>query len=43
MTAKYYRITKEISLSSIEKKNYKSDIKDNINSDKANNKYPLQI
>lgn len=43
MTIKYYRIIKEIRLSNIEKKNYKSNIKDNINLDKVNNKYPLQL
>lgn len=39
--AKHHKAKKEISLFSIEKKNYKSNIKDDTNWDQANNKYPI--
>lgn len=42
MIAKPCRNIKEISLFSKEKKNYQSDIGDNIDLDQANNKYLLQ-
>lgn len=41
MTTKHYRIKEEISLFSIKERNYKSDIKNNIDLNKANNKYLL--
>lgn len=39
--AKHYKVRKRINLSNIKKENYKSNIKNNINLNKANNKYLL--
>lgn len=43
MAAKYCKNRRETSLFNREKKNYKSDTKDDINSDQANNKYIFQF
>lgn len=41
VAAKRYKIGREIDLSSAKKSKYESNTKDNINSDKANDKYLL--
>lgn len=43
MTAKRSKTRGGISLFSGKKKNYESDIKDNTDLDKADDKYPLQL
>ena len=43
MTGKCYKNRRQINLSNKKEKNYKSDIRDNINLDQANNKYLLQL
>lgn len=43
IAAKYCRTKKGINLFSKEKKNYKCDIKNNTDSNQANNKYLLQF
>lgn len=41
--AKHCKTKKEISSSSAEKENYKSDAKDDMDPDQADDKYPLQL
>lgn len=43
MTAKYYRNRGKMSLFEKEKKKYQNNIKDNMDSNKANDKYLLQL
>lgn len=42
ISAKRYKAKKEISSSNVKEENYKSNTKDNIDLDKANDKYLLQ-
>lgn len=43
MVAKYWKTKGKISLFSKKEKNYESNIKDKINLDKANDRYPLLV